>query len=176
MHPYGNRLVIECDHWSPCTVKSGGCCAAGHYGGRPSLGVCGQCPHRVVGGEQPQGTTVTYGATTAKAVQYLKAEANHALNGPAPAEVVEARKAACRSCEHRVDSLEDNTDPGGIGFCTKCGCGGSRRAALSVKLTMASVSCPVGKFQPVTGVGGTVESVMQALKGLAMSVVDRTKT
>jgi excinuclease UvrABC ATPase subunit len=42
---------------------------------------------------------------------------------------------------------------------------------------MASVSCPVGKFQPVTGVGGSVDSVLtQGLKGLAMSVVDRTKT
>ncbi len=167
--------MIECDHWSPCTVKGGGCCAAGHYGGRPSLGVCGQCPHRVVGGEQPVGTTVTYGATTAKAIQYLKTEAFHALNGPAPAEVVEARQAACRSCEHRVDSLEDNTDPGGIGFCTKCGCGGSRRAALSVKLTLAGTSCPVGKFTASQGTKGSVESMMQALRGVLTSVVDQAR-
>lgn len=121
------------------------------------------------------GTTVTYGATTAKAIQYLKTEAFHALNGPAPAEVVEARQAACRSCEHRVNSLEDNTDPGGIGFCTKCGCGGSRRAALSVKLTLAGTSCPVGKFTASQGTKGSVESMMQALRGVLTSVVDQAK-
>jgi hypothetical protein len=108
-------------------------------------------------------------------VQYLKAEANHALNGPAPADVVEARKAACRSCEHRVDSLEDNTDPGGIGFCTKCGCGGSRRAALSVKLTMASVSCPVGKFHASCGIGGGLSATIDAIKGVSMSLADRVR-
>lgn len=168
-------FVIECDHWSECNVTSGGCCAAGHYGGRPSLGVCGQCPHRVVRGEQPIGTTVTHGATTTKAVQYLKTEAMHALKGPAPADVVETRSALCRSCEFRVDSLDDNTDPGGIGFCTKCGCGGNRRAALSVKLTLAGTSCPVGKFKASDGTKGSIESMMQALKGVAMTLADQAK-
>lgn len=167
--------MMKCDHWKDCNVRGGGCCAAGHYGGRPSLGVCGRCPHRVVGGEQPIGTTVTHGATTAKAVEYLKTEAMHALKGPAPADVVEARTAHCRACEFRVDTLEDNTDPGGIGFCTKCGCGGNRRAALSVKLTLAGTSCPVGKFAASTGTGGGLTTTMQALRGVAMSVADQAK-
>jgi len=118
------------------------------------------------------GTTVTHGVTTAKAIQYLKTEAMHALNGPAPADVVAARTAHCRACEFRDDSPKD---PGGIGFCTKCGCGGNRRAALSVKLTLAGTSCPIGKFSASQGTKGSVESMMQALRGVLTSVVDQAK-
>jgi hypothetical protein len=29
-----------CEHWRDCGITGGGCCAAGHYGGKPSHGIC----------------------------------------------------------------------------------------------------------------------------------------
>lgn len=31
---------VPCKHWSECGLPSGGCCAKGLYGGRPSAGIC----------------------------------------------------------------------------------------------------------------------------------------
>lgn len=36
-----------------CTHRKGRRCLAGHYGGTPSDGVCGQCPHRTTEGTCP---------------------------------------------------------------------------------------------------------------------------
>lgn len=36
--------MIECCHWF--SFGSGGKCAAGLFGGKPSLGTCGQCQQR----------------------------------------------------------------------------------------------------------------------------------
>ena len=144
--------MIDCDHWSACNVTGGGCCAAGHFGGRPSLGVCRQCAHRVVQGEQPIGTSITYGFMD-RAKAYLAAETRHAAQGPASVQVQAERAAICRACDGRADELNGATDPGGIGFCTKCGCGSNPRAALSVKLTLAGAACPQGKWGQVEGTG-----------------------
>lgn len=165
--------MIECDHWSECGVSGGGCCAAGHYGGRPSIGVCGQCPHRVVRGEQPIGTSITFGFMD-RAKAYLAAEARHAAQGPASVQVQADRTAICKGCDGRADEMEGKTDPGGIGFCTKCGCT-SKRAALSVKLTMAGATCPLAKWAPVTGEGGSVATTIEAIGGVAGTVADQVK-
>ncbi len=37
---------MNCKHWTSCNIKGGGCCAINKHGGRPSLGVCGQCDQR----------------------------------------------------------------------------------------------------------------------------------
>lgn len=168
--------MIECDHWNPCGVSGGGCCAAGHYGGRPSIGVCNQCPHRVVKGDRPMaiGESINYGFAS-RAAAYLAAERKHATQGPASGQVQADRAAICKACEGRAEVVEGASDPGGIGWCTKCGCGSNRRAALSVKLTLAGATCPLGKWQPVDGTGASLGTVAEAIGGVASSVVDTAK-
>jgi hypothetical protein len=106
-----------------------------------------------------------------KVAGYLKAEAKHAIQGPAPAAVVEERIRACMACPGRVDVFNGVKDEGGIGFCTKCGCPANQRSQLSVKLTMAGVACPLGKFKAVEGTGGSAQSALEAAKGVVTSVV-----
>lgn len=112
--------------------------------------------------------------TTRKVLQqaksYLKAEAKHAWGGPAPEDEVRKRIELCLQCPGRVEELDGKTDTGGIGFCTKCGCPASQRSQLSVKLTLAGVACPLGKFNVVDGTGGTIASAVEAAKGITASV------
>lgn len=106
-----------------------------------------------------------------RAISYASAEAQHAIQGPAPSDVVQQRIALCRACPGRVDVFHGKTDDGGVGFCTKCGCPASQRSKLSVKLTLAGVSCPLGKFGKVQGTGGNVGTAIEAAKGVVSSVV-----
>jgi len=106
----------------------------------------------------------------AKAAKYFAAEATHAFGGPAPAAVFEERMRLCLACPGRVDVLEGMTDDGGVGFCTKCGCGANQRSKLSVKLTLAGVDCPLGKFGKVEGTGATLNSAVEAAKGIISTV------
>lgn len=110
-----------------------------------------------------------------KAKQYLKVEVKHATQGPAPQKEIKKRIDLCKGCPGRVDSLEDKTDPGGIGFCSLCGCGASRRAALSVKLTLAGTTCPLSKFSPVKGEEKKWKHTKDAIKGVLYSIIDRIK-
>jgi hypothetical protein len=104
--------------------------------------------------------------------QYLSVEAKHALKGPAPNDVIRQRISICATCPGRVDELDGVRDDGGVGFCTKCGCGANQRSKLSVKLTLAGVECPLGKFKKVEGTGGTIASAVEAAKGVAASAID----
>jgi len=106
-----------------------------------------------------------------KVANYLKTEAKHAMQGPAPAAVVEERIRACMACPGRVDVFNGVKDEGGVGFCTKCGCPANQRSQLSVKLTLAGVSCPLGTFKAVEGIGGSTETALEAAKGVVTSVV-----
>jgi len=103
-----------------------------------------------------------------KAGAYLAAEAQLAAQGPASAEDYAARVAICMGCDGRVDVMETLTDS--VGFCTRCGCT-SKRAALSVKLTMPTISCPLGKFAAVQGTGATVAGALGAVAGVIGSVI-----
>ena len=105
-----------------------------------------------------------------KAKDYLKAEATHALQGPASEEVIKERVALCLACPGRVDELEGLVDQGGVGFCTKCGCPASNRSQLSVKLTLAGIECPLGKFKKVEGSGATLTAAAEAVKGVLGSL------
>lgn len=83
------------------------------------------------------------------AKKYILVEIRHALLGAVHKQEFNKRKISCLTCHGRVDSIDNKTDPGGIGFCSLCGCGASKRAALSVKLTLAGVDCPLNKWKPV---------------------------
>jgi hypothetical protein len=76
-----------------------------------------------------------------------------------------------------VEELEGKIDPGGIGFCSLCGCGASRRAALSVKLTLGGATCPLSKWQPVFNIEKKTKwvNIKESIKGVLYSIVDRIK-
>lgn len=82
-----------------------------------------------------------------RAAQYLKAEVSRIVHGPVAGDALTARLDACKACPKRKDSIAGATDPGGIGFCDACGCGGRKRAALSIKATMPAATCPQGKWE-----------------------------
>lgn len=122
--------------------------------------------------KEQQRTERTFGE---KAASYIAAEAKHAWGGPASVEVFEERLRLCMACPGRVDELEGKTDDGGVGFCTKCGCGANQRSKLSVKLTLAGIDCPLGKFTKVEGTGGTIASAVEAAKGVAFNVMNQIR-
>ena len=161
--------MISCDYWSECGIKMGGCCAANHYGGSPSLGVCRQCPHRQVNG-------AVIDAEKSKlemAKEYARAELTHATQGPASEADAAARLAICMACEHRAVTYKEQTDENGVGWCTKCGCGNNPRALLTVKVTLAGVECPLAKWGKVSGTGATVASAVDAVAGVAKSIIHK---
>ena len=162
--------MISCDHWSQCGINGGGCCAANHYGGRPSFGVCNQCPHRIV-----DGALIDKDKSTIElAKQYARAELTHATQGPASEADAAARLAICMGCEHRAVEYKGMKDENGVGWCTRCGCGSSPRALLwPVKLKMASVECPLGKFKAVSGTGATLSSAVDAVAGVTQSIIHK---
>ena len=150
-------------------MKSGGCCAAGHYGGRPSLGVCRQCPHRQVNG-------AVIDAEKSKlemAKEYARAEITHATQGPASEADAAARLAICMECEHRATDYKGQTDP--VGWCQRCGCGSNPRAVLTVKVTLAGASCPLTppKWDAVQGTGATLASAVDAVAGVTKSIIHK---
>jgi len=115
-------------------------------------------------------------ATLGKQISsYISAELKHAFRGAAAFGVYAKRKSICMACPRRLEELEGKRDEGGIGFCGACGCPASRRSQLSVKLTMAGVPCPLGKFGKESGTGGTITSAVQAAKGIAASVAQQLR-
>jgi hypothetical protein len=105
-----------------------------------------------------------------KAADYLKAEVAHAVQGKVELRIFEERAALCRGCEHRVDTIDGMTDEGKLGFCSACGCPGSRRSQLSTKLWMGQVACPRGKFAKADGVGGGLKSAAEAIRGVGSTI------
>jgi len=164
-----------CDHWQDCGVQGGGCCAAKHYE-KPSIGMCTtNCKHRVIDGvakammkSEPQARTQIQLAR-----QYARAELTHATQGPASEADAAARLAICMACEHRAVEYKGMTDAGGVGWCTKCGCGNNPRAMLTVKVTLAGYECPLAKWGKVEGTGATVASAVDAVAGLAKSIIHK---
>ena len=112
-----------------------------------------------------------------KVKKYLKVETQHAMYGPAPQQEVDKRIYLCNNCPGKVEELEGKIDPGGIGFCSLCGCGASRRAALSVKLTLGGATCPLSKWQPVFNIEKKTKwvNIKESIKGVLYSIVDRIK-
>ena len=161
-----------CDHWQDCGVQGGGCCAAGHWE-KPSFGMCKtNCKHRMIDGV-PQVTKINTHARTRieLARQYARAELTHATQGPASEADAAARLAICMACEHRAVEYKGMSDS--VGWCTKCGCGNSPRALLTVKVTLAGVECPLAKWGKVEGTGATVASAVDAVAGVAKSIIHK---
>jgi len=107
------------------------------------------------------------------AAQYARAEITHATQGPASEADAAARLAICMACEHRAVTYKEQTDENGVGWCTKCGCGNNPRALLTVKVTLAGVECPLGKWGKVEGTGASVASAVDAVAGVAKSIIHK---
>jgi len=107
------------------------------------------------------------------AAQYARAEITHATQGPASEADAATRLAICMACEHRAVTYKEQTDAGGVGWCTKCGCGNNPRAMLTVKVTLAGVEFPLGKWGKVEGTGASVASAVDAVAGVAKSIIHK---
>ena len=105
--------------------------------------------------------------------KYVGAEIKHATQGPASEADAATRLAICMACEHRAVEYKGQTDAGGVGWCTKCGCGNNPRAMLTVKVTLAGVECPLAKWGKVEGTGATVASAVDAVAGVAKSIIHK---
>jgi len=111
--------------------------------------------------------------TKSQALAYAAAELTHATQGPASESDAAARLVICMACEHRAVSYKGQTDESGVGWCTKCGCGNNPRAMLTVKVTLAGVECPLAKWGKVEGTGATVASAVDAVAGVAKSIIHK---
>ena len=111
------------------------------------------------------------GGVVAQAKQYARAELTHATQGPASEADAAARLAICMACEHRATDYKGMSDS--VGWCTRCGCGSSPRALLSVKVTLAGYECPLKKWGQVNGTGATVASAVSAVGGVAKSIIHK---
>lgn len=108
-----------------------------------------------------------------KAVSYSKAEGSQILGGKVSQEMYEARKKICLECPHKVNNKPEEED---IGWCTKCGCGSkNKRAALSNKLWMPGLECPLKKFGKAKGEGFNTGAVIDSVKGIASSLTSLIK-
>jgi hypothetical protein len=165
-----------CDHWQDCGVQGGGCCAAKHYQ-KPSIGMCTtNCKHRVIDGVlQTRPKSVTTALTQIElAKQYARVEMTHATQGPASDADAAARLAICMTCPDRAVEYKGMTDTEkGVGWCTRCGCGSSPRALLTVKVTLSGYECPLAKWGKVDGTGATVASAVDAVAGVAKSIIHK---
>ena len=111
--------------------------------------------------------------TKALALQYAAAELTHATQGPASEADAAARLAICMACEHRAVQYKGQTDAGGVGWCQRCSCRANPRALLTVKVTMAGVECPLAKWGKVEGTGASVASTVDAVAGVAKSIIHK---
>ena len=165
-----------CDHWKDCGIYKGGCCAINIFE-NPSHSICTKkCKHRTVDGVKlnPNGTApLTESESKSRAVQYARAELTHATQGPASEADAAARLAICMACEHRAVTYKEQTDENEVGWCTKCGCGNNPRAMLTVKVTLAGVECPLAKWGKVEGTGASVASAVDAVAGVAKSIIHK---
>lgn len=111
--------------------------------------------------------------TKALALKYAASELTHATHGPASEADAAARLAICMACEHRAVDYKGQTDAGGVGWCQRCSCRANPRALLTVKVTMAGVECPLAKWGKVEGTGATVASAVDAVAGVAKSIIHK---
>lgn len=105
--------------------------------------------------------------TESKIKSYVKAETSQFTQGKVSEEIFNQRKEYCMSCDRRKNPHPEEES---IGWCTSCGCGLSPRAALSNKLYIPTISCPLQKFGPEKGEGFNTKDAIDSVKGIATSV------
>jgi hypothetical protein len=159
-----NRIFkrkINCIHWSQ---ESSGCsvsCSLKNI--NPKELDCYMCKERskIPNAELPQQITIE------NTKKYIKAETSQMIQGKVSDEVFEKRKQICMSCDKRQNI---NPETESIGWCNACGCGWKTRAALSQKLYIPTISCPLKKFGPELGSGFNLKSAAESISGIVTSI------
>lgn len=102
-------------------MSGGGCCLAGHHGGRPSIGVCGVCKHHT--GQADSTKPRTIGSMLAAIPKFVQATVT------ADSAMSRKRLEVCSGCEQWTGAT-----------CRVCGC------FTSLKVRLATEACPMGKW------------------------------
>jgi|GEM_PF-2181879 len=103
-----------------------------------------------------------------KAKSYAKAEGSQLLNGKVSEEVYNKRKEICLACPQKSNHVPEK-EP--IGWCLSCGCSSkNERAALSNKLWMPSLECPLKKFGKEDGRGFNANDAVNSVKGAVQAI------
>lgn len=121
-------------------MTGGGCCLAGHYGGKPSLGVCRQCPHITINGKQVFDIAQLQSNSAAQAaaqqtpahgpMHYIAGAAKAVVASVTPDSLMsERRLAICKGCDQWDGSR-----------CKQCGC------FTALKVRLPAEACPIGKW------------------------------
>lgn len=132
--------MINCKHWKDCGSSDGGICTAGVFE-RPSHGVCNKLciyntsidGHKTTEGIKKQ---PLHKRVLRKVKAYVDAEKSLATLGEVDEKIYVARIQVCLGCEHLKQTYDE------VGHCGACGCGISKRAALTVKGKMPRATCP----------------------------------
>jgi hypothetical protein len=164
---YGYKKNLNCQYWSVDTNTCTSSCSLKKINPTPMN--CFMCKERV---SVEENVIKQKPLTAKKAASYLKAESSQIFGGRVSEEVFEKRKTFCLSCEKRVNPEPQNES---IGWCQTCGCGVNKRAALSQKLYMPTISCPLNKFGPEKGEGFSVSDAKNAVEGIISSVASIIK-
>jgi hypothetical protein len=179
-----DRQKINCKHWS---TDSSGCeikCALNVLN-NPKWTDCLKCEkrERVVDFDKSkfapkklssEQVRIQEPSLLKKVISYGKAEASQFINGKVSDEIYNKRKETCLACDYKLNPVPE-TEP--IGWC-KGGCGckvGNPRAALSQKLYMPTIACPLKKFGPEVGNGFNVVDAFDSLKGAATAINETIK-
>jgi hypothetical protein len=124
-------MKIECEHWSSCGVKGGGCCAISKFGDKPSYSVCiDACKLNA----EPEPVADECSGCNSKGLKRLIQGGAKLLKSElgidaASDDTIKDRKAKCLNCNYYD-----------FGVCTTCGC------FCAAKVKLKSEQCPKGKW------------------------------
>ena len=178
-----DKQKINCKHWSVDTIDCNITCSL-NIVNNPTLLDCLHCQKReeitelTINSSIPKKINlqekIIEPSLFTKVVNYTKAETSQLLNGKVSDEIYNKRKDICISCDYKT-----NPDPTieSIGWC-KGGCGcklGNPRAALSQKLYMPNLSCPLKKFGSEVGTGFNISDAVDSVKGAATAINETIK-
>lgn len=168
-----HKQRINCEHWNFNEEKCSISCELKNIS--PSIIDCAKCQERKKYNSIPEIKSsiskLTISApkkiNSKKIKDYTKAEVSQFTQGKVSEEIFNKRKDFCMSCERRTNPHPEGES---IGWCTNCGCGITPRAALSQKLYIPTISCPLNKFGPEKGEGFNAKDAIDSVKGIATSV------
>lgn len=129
------KKPVNCALWqSNPSTTGGGICKAGHFGGKPTYGVCRSvCTKREPCADMPpiSKQARNFAGALGRAAAAFLAPRKPLL---VPTEIRKAREQICKSCDKREMRTR-------IAYCQECGC------PLMAKVRAATESCPLGKWE-----------------------------
>lgn len=154
------RRKINCEYWSVDTNTCKPSCSLKQIS--PPDTKCFVCKER-----KKTVDVILQPLTIEATSKYLKAETSQIIQGKVSEEIFEKRKNICLSCD-KMKNIQPESES--IGWCTACGCGWKSRAALSKKLHIPTLQCPLEKFGQEIGTGFNLKSAVESISGIATSI------